>query len=84
MKKATITFTYDEERLSAVNLFFQTKSLSLESELEGFMDQIYKKNVPAAVREFIEMKGDAPEKKKPARVQTPPRSLIEPDRGDTP
>ena len=63
MKKATITMTYDEERLNAIRLFLTQKNLDLDTELEGFFDSLFKKIVPPDVRRFLEMKhGGTPDK----------------------
>ena len=75
MKKITISFNYDEEKLSAVKMFISQKDTDLDAELEGFMDSLYKKHVPLGVREYIEMideqTGREKEKKKAARPPLP-------------
>ncbi|HCA30712.1 MAG TPA: hypothetical protein DEP23_14755 [Ruminococcaceae bacterium] len=62
MKKATITMTYNEERLNAIRLFLTQKNLELDTELDGFFDSLFKKIVPPDVRRFLEMKdGSTPD-----------------------
>ena len=56
MKPTTIEFSFDDTKLEAINIFFNEKGMTLEGELERFMDTIYKKHVPQPVREFIEKK----------------------------
>ena len=56
MKKATITISFDEERLSALRMYLEQKNTKVESELEKSLDILYTKNVPAGVRDFIDMK----------------------------
>ena len=56
MKKATITINFDEEKLSALKLYFDQKELQVESELETALDALYTKTVPAGVREFLDLK----------------------------
>lgn len=56
MRKATIAILYDEEKISALKMYLGQKNLKVESELEKSLDALYSKNVPAGVREFIEMK----------------------------
>lgn len=74
MKKATITISFDEEKLSALKMYLAQKDLKVESELERSLDALYVKNVPTGVREFIEMKSGAvtappkPKKPKPSSV----------------
>lgn len=74
MKKATITISFDEEKLAALKMYLAQKDLKVESELERSLDALYVKNVPTGVREFIEMKSGAvtappkPKKPKPSSV----------------
>ena len=74
MKKATITISFDEEKLSALKMYLAQKDLKVESELERSLDALYVKNVPTGVREFIEMRSGAvvtapkPKKPKPSSV----------------
>ena len=74
MQKATITISFDEEKLSALKMYLAQKDLKVESELERSLDALYVKNVPTGVREFIEMKSGAvtappkPKKPKPSSV----------------
>ena len=56
MKKATITISFDEEKLSALKMYMEQKGSDVESELEKSMESLYAKNVPAGVRTFIGMK----------------------------
>ena len=71
MKKASVSFSFDEEKLGAVKMFLSQKNTDLDAEMEGFLDSLYRKHVPAGVREYIEMAGiqagKEKEKKKPAR-----------------
>jgi hypothetical protein len=70
MKKATVTITYDEEKLSALRLFLEQKGLTLDAELEGFVSKLFKRVVPQNVQEYLELKDcvapDKPVKKQPA------------------
>lgn len=56
MKPTTIEFSFDDAKLEAINLFLKEKESTLNDELEHFMNALYKKHVPQAVREFIEKK----------------------------
>lgn len=56
MKPTTIEFSFDDTKLEAINIFFNEKGMTLEDELDRFMDTLYKKYVPQPVREFIEKK----------------------------
>ncbi len=59
MKKATITISFDEEKLSALKMYLAQKNMQVESELELALSLLYTKTVPAGVRDFIEMKSGA-------------------------
>ena len=56
MKPTTIEFSFDDAKLDAINLFLKDKNATLNDELDRFMDALYRKHVPQAVREFIEKK----------------------------
>ncbi len=56
MKPTTIEFSFDDAKLDAINIFLKEKNATLSGELDRFMDALYKKYVPQAVREFIEKK----------------------------
>ncbi len=56
MKKTTINISYDEEKLNALKLYLGQKGIRSEDEIVKALDTLYAKNVPAGVREFIDMK----------------------------
>lgn len=77
MKKATITISFDEERLSALRMYLEQKNTKVESELEKSLDILYTKNVPAGVRDFIDMKsGSTPTVTPKPRKQKPSASSV--------
>lgn len=53
--KNTITITMDADKLSALTMYMEQKNISAEDELAKFAEQLYQKNVPKNVRDFIEM-----------------------------
>ena len=66
MKKTTYQISYDEERLSALQLFMQQKNLSIVEELLKAVDTLYNRYVPQSVREFFTLKnGEATQQVKP-------------------
>lgn len=69
MKKTNITIAYAEEKLAALNLYLylSQKTLTVEEELGKALDALYTKNVPAGVREFIELRAGLT----PASASTP-------------
>ena len=56
MKTATITISFDEEKLNALKLYLDQKGVKTEDELAKALDGLYNKTVPAGVREFIDMR----------------------------
>ena len=72
MKKATISISFDEEKLSTLRMYLNLKDIKLEQELEKALDSLYTKTVPPGVREYLDMKAGSivsrpsPKPKKPA------------------
>ena len=66
MKKATLTVTYDEEKLNAIRIHLKEKKLDLDTELNGVLDTLFTKYVPPSVRKYIELR-DAVAPSSPAK-----------------
>lgn len=73
MKKATISISYDEEKLSALRLYLEQKNQILENELIAAADTLYAKSVPANVREFIDLRAGCV---KPVEKKKNPKSPV--------
>lgn len=56
MKKTSVSVSYDEEKLSTLRLYLQQKGTQVEDELTKSLDALYAKNVPAGVREFLNLR----------------------------
>ena len=69
MKKATVTVSFEQEKLKAVQFYAGKNGTSLELELDTFMEKLYKKYVPSQTREYIESMAEpeAPHRPRPAR-----------------
>ena len=69
MKTATITISYDEEKLAALRLYLSQKNQTVEEELLTATDNLYTKTVPNNVREFIDLRAgktvSEPKKRRP-------------------
>lgn len=74
MKKATITISYDEEKLNALKMYLGQKNAQVEEELAKALDTLYNKSVPAGVREFIDMRAGV----SPVSVPRPPQRVKPP------
>ena len=80
MKTATISISFDEEKLNALKLYLDQKGAKTEDELVKALDVLYTKTVPAGVREFIDMRsGETPkapaQKTKKLKIN-PPSSAV--------
>lgn len=66
LKNSNITISYDSEKLSAIKKYMTMRQLDFEDEVEKSVDAMYKKYIPANVREYIEMRlEDEPAEKAP-------------------
>ena len=54
-----IKIKFDEERLTALQLYGSQKNVSVEGTLMQTMESLYIKTVPQSVRDFIAMKQQA-------------------------
>lgn len=61
--KRSISVSANAEKLSATEMYLEQKNTTLAAELEKYVEQLYQKNVPQNVRDFIDMTSA----KKPAR-----------------
>ena len=72
MKKTSVSVSYDEEKLSTLKLYLEQKGIQIEEELTKSLDALYAKNVPAGVREFLNLRSGNAEPPAPkARRQRP-------------
>ena len=69
MKKATLTASFDSEKLDALTYHMGKKEADLQTELEDTVQKLYEKHVPQATREYIDDKlmREAAAKSKPKR-----------------
>ena len=58
MKKDTVTFAYDSEKLAALKMYMGQKNIQLEDELEKTAEGLYNKTVPSNVKDYIAMKNN--------------------------
>ena len=83
MKTATITISYNEEKLAALRLYLGQKNQTVEDELLTATDNLYTKTVPNNVREFIDLRAGKtvcePKKRKPKPNTVPDAAEPEPD-----
>ena len=73
MKKATVSVQFDQEKLRALQFYTGKLGSTLDKELDTFMEKLYKKNVPAQTREYIESMAEPEE---PPRPRPTSRSAV--------
>ena len=56
MKKATLTITFEKEKLDALTYYMEKKDVKLQAELSDTIQKLYEKYVPQPTREYIEDK----------------------------
>ncbi|MFQ6956326.1 Uncharacterised protein [uncultured Anaerotruncus sp.] len=71
MKKATVTVSFEQEKLKAVQFYAGKNGTSLELELDTFMEKLYKKYVPSQTREYIESMAEPEEQPRPRPARSP-------------
>ena len=49
-----ITVKIEQEKYNAIVYYLEQKQLSVEQEMDGVLQKLYEKHVPAAVREYQE------------------------------
>lgn len=54
MKKAVLQLTFDSQKDRALRKYMREKGMDPETEMSVYLDKLYSRHVPAAVREFIE------------------------------
>ena len=58
MRKATVNVSYDEKKLDALRKYLEKKGIDFEDEMVKSIDTLYSKNVPSAVKEYLDMKSE--------------------------
>lgn len=54
MKKATVTLTFDEDKLGALEFSLKKAGSSVQAKLEQTLGQLYEQTVPAPLREYLD------------------------------
>lgn len=56
MKKATVTVTFDDEKLGALEFSLRKEHSSVQEHLEDALNALYEKTVPEPLREYLDSK----------------------------
>lgn len=57
--KDKIILSMSDEKLSALEMYLAQRNTTLTAEIDKYTEQLYSKNVPQNVREYIEMTSDS-------------------------
>ena len=57
--KDKIILSMSEEKLSALEMYLAQRNITLTAEIDKYAEQLYTKNVPQNVREYIELTSDS-------------------------
>lgn len=77
MKKTTVSVSFDDEKLSALKMYLEQRSQTVEGELEKALETLYAKTVPAGVREFLDLRsGVVPTPPKAKKSKSPAASAV--------
>ena len=77
MKKATVTVSFEQEKLKSVQFYVGKNGTSLELELDAFMEKLYRKYVPSQTREYIESMAESEESPRPRPNRTAKISALD-------
>lgn len=68
--KDKIILSMSDEKLSALEMYLAQRNTTLTAEIDKYAEQLYTKNVPQNVREYIELTSD----RKPVRKLKPSKN----------
>ena len=79
MKKATVTVTFDDEKLGALEFSLRKEHSSVQEHLEDALNALYEKTVPEPLREYLDSKAvPASKPKRTAKSAVPKTPSSEP------
>lgn len=56
MQKVNITLSFEDEKLSALEIFLKKENTTVQKRMDEALRQLYESAVPDAVREFLDCK----------------------------
>lgn len=78
MKKATVSITFEDEKLDALEFSLKKENATVQERMEDALKKLYEKTVPEPVREYLDSKA-APAASKPKRPAKPAAPKPQPD-----
>jgi hypothetical protein len=61
VKNASVTISYEQEKLRALQFYAGKKEADIQSEMGDFLQKLYEKYVPPQTREYIESLAGPPQ-----------------------
>ncbi len=80
MNKVPLTFSFEEDKLEAMEIFLKKDGSSVQKKIEETLKKLYEEVVPEPVREFVDAKaGGKPKRPAPSPKPKPdPKPKTEP------
>ncbi len=78
MKKISITLSFEDEKLDALEFSLQKEKSSVQSRMDEALRQLYEQTVPEPVREYLDSKSSTAAKPKRPPRPAPPKVKPEP------
>ena len=79
MKKVSVTISFDDEKLGALEFSLRKEHSSVQECMEDALCALYEKTVPEPVREYLDSKtGPVPKPKRTVKPTTPKAQTSEP------
>ena len=80
MNKVPLTFSFEEDKLEAMEIFLKKDGSSVQKKIEETLKKLYEEVVPEPVREFVDAKaGGKPKRPAPSPKPKPdPKPNAEP------
>ena len=86
MSKVPLTFSFEEDKLEAMEVFLKKEGSSIQKKMEETLKKLYEEVVPEPVREFVDAKaGGKPKRPAPSPKPKPtPKAKSEPGKEAAP
>lgn len=86
MNKVPLTFSFEEDKLEAMEVFLKKDGSSIQKKMEEILKKLYEEVVPEPVREFVDAKAGIKAKRPspPPKPKSTPKPKTEPRKEATP
>lgn len=75
MKKATITISFDDEKLAALEFSLKKENTTIQNRMDEALQRLYEQIVPEPVREYLDSRAAPAQKpKRPVRPASKPQA----------